>query len=226
MNWYSTKIMLTKSDLEYILLKTKELLPECLTESGFNPTVKEPGHIYGESIEELLAKNLTEKDCKFLAPIKEKDSGKQTRKMEDLLYVKSSIKYLINIKLGYEKGGGQPNMVSFNRLIKSYHSNEIDSYYILIIDVNGKTKDNLVTKEYIFNLFDYLDYVNYNYGTGQIMLKEKQFFADYDSNKYFNNTKKDIMIKLSEIDEEAYLSHMKLKKIQHNKKQEIFNEYR
>ena len=117
-------------------------------------------------------------------------------------------------------------MVSFNRLVKSYHSNKIDSYYILIVDVVGKTKDNLITNEYIFNLLDYLDYVNYNYGTGQIMLKEKQFFADYDSNKCFNNSKKDIMIKLSEIDKEAFLSHMKLKETQHNQKQEVFNEYR
>jgi hypothetical protein len=220
--------MLSKSDLEYILLKTKELLPECLEECGFDPTVKEPGHTYGEAVEELLVNKLVEQDDQFLAPIKKKGkgSGKQTRKMEDLLYTKLLIKYLINIKLGYEKGDGQPNMVSFNRLVKSYHSNKIDSYYILIVNVVGKTKDNLVTNEYIFNLFDYLDYVNYNYGTGQIMLKEKQFFADYDPNKCFNNTKKDIMIKLSEIDKEAFLSHMKLKETQHKHKQEIFNEYR
>ena len=217
--------MLSKSDLEYILLKTKELLPECLTEVGFDPTVKEPGHTYGEAVEELLVNKLVEQDNQFIAPIKKKGSGKQTRKMEDLLYTKLLIKYLINIKLGYEKGNGQPNMVSFNRLVKSYHSNKIDSYYILIVDVVGKTKDNLITNEYIFNLLDYLDYVNYNYGTGQIMLKEKQFFADYDSNKCFNNSKKDIMIKLSEIDKEAFLSHMKLKETQHNQKQEVFNEY-
>lgn len=218
--------MLCKSDLEYILLKTKDLLPECLTEVGFNPTVKEPGHSYGESVEELLVNKLVDQDDQFLSPIKKKGYGKQTRKMEDLLYTKSLIKYLINIKLGYEKGNGQPNMVSFNRLLTSYHFNEIDSYYILIVNVLGKTKDNLTTSEYIFNLFDYLDYVNYNYGTGQIMLKEKSFFADYDSNKYFSNTKKDIMIKLSKIAKEAFLSHMKLKETQHKKKQEIFNEYR
>lgn len=218
--------MISKSDLEYILIKTKELIPECLEECGFDPTVKEPGHSYGESVEELLVKKIVEQDNQFLAPIKKKGSGKQTRKMEDLIFSKNLIKNLINIKLGYEKGDGQPNMVSFNRLVKKYHSKEIDSYYILIIDVSGKTKDSLTTKEYMFNLFDYLDYVNYNYGTGQIMLKEKQFFADYDSNKYFNNNKKDIMIKLSEIDEEAFLSHIKLKQIQHNQKQEVFNEYR
>jgi hypothetical protein len=220
--------MISKSDLDYILSKTKELISECLKEVGFDPTVKEPGHTYGEAVEELLVNKLVEKDDQFLAPIKKKGkgSGKQTRKMEDLIFVKNLIKNLINIKLGYEKGSGQPNMVSFNRLVKQYHSKEIDSYYILIIDVSGKTKDNLTTKEYMFNLFDYLDYVNYNYGTGQIMLKEKQFFAEYDSNKYFNNDKKDIMIKLSEIDKEAFLSHMKLKETQHNQKQEVFNEYR
>jgi hypothetical protein len=218
--------MISKTDLDYILSKTKELIPECLEECGFDPTVKEPGHTYGEAFEELLMQKLVRQDDQFLAPIKKKGSGKQTRKMEDLVFVKNLIKNLINIKFGYEKGKGQPNMVSFNRLINKYHSEEIDSYYILVIATSGKTKDSLTTKEYIFNLLDYLDYVNYNYGTGQIMLKEKQFFADYDSNKYFNNDKKNIMIKLSEIDKEAFRSHMKLKETQHNQKQEIFNEYR
>jgi len=127
--------------------------------------------------------------------------------------------------LGYEKGDGQPNMVSFDRLLKKYSTGEIDSYYILIIDVSGKIKNNLTTNFYFFNLYDYLDYVNYNYGTGQVMLKEKQFFSNYDSNKYFNNSKKNIMRQLKEIDEIAFQSHLQLKQKQHQSRQEIFNEY-
>lgn len=213
--------MISKSDQDYILSLTKELIFSCLDEAGFDPTVKEPGHSYGEKVEEILVNKLVKKDNRFVSPPKKKGGGKQTRKMEDFLFIQD----LVNAKLGYEKGKGQPNMVSFNRLVKKYLSGEIDSYYVLIIDVRGKTKDNLTTQEYLFDLFDYLDYINYNYGTGQVMLKESQFFDDYDSNKYIHKTKKDVVEKLMEIDKQAFQSHMKLKEKQHKEKQELFNEY-
>lgn len=213
--------MIALEHQNYILSLTRELISSCLDESSFDPTVKEPGHSYGEKVEEILVKKLVGIDIRFSSPPKTKGKGKQTRKMEDFLFLKN----LVNAKLGYEKGKGQPNMVSFNRLSKKYLSGEIDSYYILIIDVRGETKDNLTTQEYLFDLFDYLDYVNYNYGTGQIMLKESQFFADYNSNTYIDKTKKEIVEQLMKLDTEAYQSHIKLKKQQHKKKQEEYNEY-
>jgi hypothetical protein len=216
--------MISQQDQKFIISVIESKIEECLIECDFDPTIKEPGHTYGEKVEEKLVEKLvTEYPEKFSFPQKKKGKGKQTRKMEDLIW-KPTADY-INVKLGYEKGGGQPNMVSFTRLLKNYHSGEIDSYYIFIIDVSGKTKESLSTNLYMFNLYDYLDYVNYNYGTGQVMLKEKQFFDDYDSNKYFDNKKADIMLKLKQIDQDAYLSHILLKKDQHEKRQEIFNEY-
>jgi hypothetical protein len=214
--------MISPENQKYILQTVKNLINECLLESGFDPTVKEPGHSYGEKVEEILAEKLCQKDSRFSMPVKIKGKGKQTRQMGDLIWENNN---LINIKLGYEKGDGQPNMVSFNRLLKKFVTNEIDSYYILMIDVSGKIKNNLITNFYFFNLYDYLDYVHYNYGTGQVMLKEKQFFSDYDSNKYFNNSKKDIMRQLKEIDEIAFQSHLQLKQKQHQSRQEIFDEY-
>tara|TARA_R110000868_G_C10897226_1_gene764042 strand:- start:1012 stop:1692 length:681 start_codon:yes stop_codon:yes gene_type:complete len=213
--------MITLEHQNYILSLTRKLISSCLDEAGFDPTVKEPGHSYGEKVEEILVNKFVGIDVRFSSPSKTKGRGKQTRKMEDFLFLQN----LVNVKLGYEKGKGQPNMVSFNRLVKKYLSGEIDSYYVLIIDVRGTTKENLTTQEYLFDLFDYLDYVNYNYGTGQVMLKESQFFADYDSNTYIHKTKKEIVEQLMEIDEKAYQSHIKLKKQQHKKKQEEFNEY-
>lgn len=216
--------MISVQDQKFIISCIDKLISQCLEECDFNPKVKEPGHTYGEKVEEHLANKLVEiYPDKFSMPKKEKGKGKQTRKMEDLIW--KSTNNLINIKLGYEKGNGQPNMVSFNRLYKNYCSDLIDSYWIFIIDVLGKQKDSLTTKTYFFNLYDYLDYVNYNYGTGQVMLKENQFFDSYDSNKYFTNTKKDIILKLKKIDEESFISHMKLKKEQHHQRQEIFNAY-
>jgi hypothetical protein len=216
--------MISIQDQKFIKSVVKKYIQECLIECGFDPTIKEPGHTYGENIEEELVNKLVSKyPDKFSPPIKTKGKGKQTRKMEDLIWIPTND--FINIKLGYEKGGGQPNMVSFTRLLEKYHSGEIDSYYIFIIDVSGKTKQSLTTKLYLFNLYHYLNYLNYNYGTGQVMLKEKQFFSEYDSNKYVDNTKKNIMLQLKEIENDAFISHQKLKEIQHQKRQEIFNDY-
>lgn len=216
--------MISPQDQNFIISVVEKNIQECLTECDFDPTVKEPGHTYGEKVEEKLVDKLVQKyPEKFSHPEKKKGKGKQTRKMEDMIWIPTSA--LINIKLGYEKRQGQPNMVSFTRLMEKFHKEEIDSYYIFIIDVIGKTKTTLRTSLYFFNLYDYLDYVNYNYGTGQIMLKEKQFLDNYDLNKYFDYTKKDIMLKLEEIDRNAYESHRNLKQKQYEKRREIFNGY-
>jgi len=216
--------MISPQDQNFIISVVEKNIQECLTECDFDPTVKEPGHTYGEKVEEKLVDKLVQKyPEKFSHPEKKKGKGKQTRKMEDMIWIPTSA--LINIKLGYEKKQGQPNMVSFTRLMEKFHKEEIDSYYIFIIDVIGKTKTTLRTSLYFFNLYDYLDYVNYNYGTGQVMLKEKQFLDNYDLNKYFDYTKKDIMLKLEEIDRNAYESHRNLKQKQHEKRREIFNDY-
>jgi len=216
--------MISPQDQNFIISVVEKNIQECLTECDFDPTVKEPGHTYGEKVEEKLVDKLVQKyPEKFSHPEKKKGKGKQTRKMEDMIWIPTSA--LINIKLGYEKKQGQPNMVSFTRLMEKFHKEEIDSYYIFIIDVIGKTKTTLRTSLYFFNLYDYLDYVNYNYGTGQVMLKEKQFLDNYDLNKYFDYTKKDIMLKLEEIDRNAYESHRNLKQKQYEKRREIFNDY-
>ena len=216
--------MISPQDQNFIISVVEKNIQECLTECDFDPTVKEPGHTYGEKVEEKLVDKLVQKyPEKFSHPEKKKGKGKQTRKMEDMIWIPTSA--LINIKLGYEKKQGQPNMVSFTRLMEKFHKEEIDSYYIFIIDVIGKTKTTLRTSLYFFNLYDYLDYVNYNYGTGQVMLKEKQFLDNYDLNKYFDHTKKDIMLKLEEIDRNAYESHRNLKQKQYEKRREIFNDY-
>lgn len=213
--------MISKENQDFITRCVEENITSCLEEVDFDPTVKEPGHTYGEAVEEVLANKLIEISSDFSLPTKTKNSGRQTRKMEDIRFMED----LINIKLGYEKGKGQPNMVSFNRLSKNFCNGTIDSYWILVIDVTGKTKEELKTKVYFFNLYDHLDYIHYDYGTGQTMLKEKQFFDAYDVNENYSSTKRDIVLKLKEIDEEAFQSHIKLKQKQHEQKQELFSSY-
>ena len=46
--------MITREDQKYILALTKELLPSVMKEIGFDPTLKEVGHSFGEKLEEEL----------------------------------------------------------------------------------------------------------------------------------------------------------------------------
>jgi len=196
--------MILREDQNYILSLTKELLPSVLKEVGFDPTVKEPGHSYGEKVEETLIDKLIERDDRFTKP-------KTKRAMQDFSWLKD----LLNVKFGYDKKG-QPNMVSFNRLSKRYVNEEIDSYWILSID----GKDNHVC---LFNLYEQLDYTNTNLGTGQVMLSETKFYPNFNQDKDYTIARKDVIMKLKKISQDATESHVKLRLEQEKERQEMFN---
>ena len=50
--------MISKANVDLILSLVKKFLPSVLEEVGFDPTVKEPGHTYGERVEEKLVENI------------------------------------------------------------------------------------------------------------------------------------------------------------------------
>jgi len=196
--------MISKEDREYILSLTKKLLPSVLEEVGFDPTVKEPGHSYGEKVEETLIDKFITIDDRFTKP-------KTKRAMQDFSWIKD----LLNVKFGHDKKG-QPNMVSFNRLSKRYVNKEIDSYWILSID----GKNNHVC---LFNLYEHLDYTNTNLGTGQVMLNETKFYPSFDQDKDYTIVREDVIIKLKKISQDATESHVKLRLEQEKQRQEMFN---
>ena len=196
--------MITSENQTYILTLVKRLLPTILEEVGFDPTVKEVGHSYGEKVEETLVEKLCELDPAFTAP-----EGK--REMQDVSFNDD----LINIKFGFDKTG-QPNMVAFNRLSERYLKGEIDSYYIISID----GKDNKVT---FFDLYQHLPYTNYHVGTGQVMLKERQFFETFDQEKDYSISKISIIHKLRQMKVQSHNDHIKLKEIQLKKSLELFD---
>jgi hypothetical protein len=197
--------MISKTNIDFILGLVKKYLPSVLEEVGFDPNVKEPGHTFGERVEEKLVEKLNIYDNqKFTLP-------KSKRSMQDLNFLKD----IINIKFGYDKNG-QPNMVSFNRLSDKFVNDEIDSYYVISID----GKDNKIC---MFNLYEHLDYTNTNLGTGQTMLKEKKFFEHFDQEKDYTITKKDVILKLKEISKKSHQSHIELREQQEKERQEKFN---
>jgi hypothetical protein len=203
--WVKGTPMISNTNIDFILGLVKKYLPSVLEEVGFDPNVKEPGHTFGERVEEKLVEKLNIYDNqKFTLP-------KSKRSMQDLNFLKD----LINIKFGYDKNG-QPNMVSFNRLSDKFVNDEIDSYYVISID----GKDNKIC---MFNLYEHLDYTNTNLGTGQTMLKEKKFFEHFDQEKDYTITKKDVILKLKEISKKSHQSHIELREQQEKERQEKFN---
>ena len=196
--------MISPNNQTYILTLVKRLLPTILEEVGFDPTVKEVGHSYGEKVEETLVEKLCELDPAFTAP-----EGK--REMQDVSFNDD----LINIKFGFDKKG-QPNMVAFNRLSEKFLKDEIDSYYIISID----GKDKKVT---FFDLYQHLPYTNYNVGTGQVMLKEKSFFESFDQKKDYSISKYTVIQTLRKMKVQSHNDHVKLKEIQLKKSLELFD---
>ena len=203
--------MLTKEERDYVVDLVKELLPSVLDEVGFDPTVKEPGHSYGEKVEEVLANKLIERDSMFALPVTEKGKGKQTRKMQDITFKG----YFVNIKFGYKKNG-QPNMCAFNRLVDKICESELDSYWILSIDAYGN-------KVSLFNLYDQLGFTNTNIGTGQTMLCEKKFYGYFEQHVDYTKSRKDVILQLKQIDEIAVKAHIQLKIKQQQKRFKLYD---
>ena len=196
--------MISPNNQTYILTLVKRLLPTILKEVDFDPTVKEVGHSFGEKVEETLVDKLIEIDPRCVAP-------DTKRAMQDVKFGDD----LINIKFGFDKKG-QPNMVAFNRLSERYLKGEIDSYYIISID----GKDNKVT---FFDLYQHLPYTNYNVGTGQVMLKERQFFETFDQEKDYSISKISIIHTLRQMKVQSHHDHITLKEIQLKKSLELFD---
>ena len=73
------------------------------------------------------------------------------------------------------------------RLFHYLHDDLIDSYYILSVDANGPVYQ-------FFDVYDYLDYTNFNYGTGQLMLCENKMKQVYKFNDEFLLTKTEKII--------------------------------
>ena len=199
--------MLTKENKIYIMELVKKLTPTILEEIHFDPTTKEPGHSYHGPFESKLVEKLLEIDGNFT-------EAAGTRSSDDINYKGN----YINIKFGYKKGG-QPNICSMGRLFKYLHEDNIDSYYILSVDANGPAYQ-------MFDVYDYLNYTNFNYGTGQLMLCEGKMRSVYKFNEELSLTKKEKILKLANMMKEELDRHIDLKRKQQEKIDRIADTYK
>ena len=177
--------MITGEDKVYIMELVEKLTPDILKEISFDPNVKEVGHSFGDRYEDVLVEKLLDIDDDFTEPT-------ETRSSDDLKYKGN----YINIKFGYKKNG-QPNICSMKRLFNYLHDDKIDSYFILSVDADGPVYQ-------FFDVYDYLYYTNFNYGTGQLMLCESKMNKVYKFNDQFSLTKKDKIVVICDMIREKF----------------------
>ena len=68
-------------------------------------------------------------------------------------------------------------MVSMHKLLNAILSNSIDSYYLLMVKIKEKSVTDKTSASIIFvDMLNIIDYITYDAGPGQIMLKAKAFF--------------------------------------------------
>jgi hypothetical protein len=190
-------------NLSTIKSDVSNLLNEVLVDIHFDPTVKEVGHAFADRFESTLAKKLMIKSSKYSKPhsLKHRDPAD---------WFSDSIP--TNCKFGYNKKG-QPNLISFNRFFNGIISGELEEY--IIVSVDAKTRDVKV-----FRLIDWLHCVNYNTGTGQLMLKESVLNKVYDESKP-KVTRFDAIKMLIDIDAKACDDHIELKLKQHSERAQL-----
>ena len=201
--------MITNEEKKYIMKLVEELTPSILEKINFDPTIKEPGHSFHGPFEDLVVKKLLELDSDFSEPTADRSS-------DDIKYKGD----YINVKFGYDKNG-QPNICSMHRLFKYYHEGTIDSYYILSVDAKGPIY-------HFFDVYDYLNFTNFNYGTGQLMLSESKLKENYSFNEMITNplSKSEKIFKMGHMMKDAFLTHISLKEKQQERIDNIVNGYR
>ena len=138
---------------------------------------KEIGHKIADLVDEkttalLTLNHLTRHQCD--------DCGrKRARSMGDLWLMDGDTYHPINVKTGIVGSEGQPNLVSLKKVLSAIMARQIDSYYLLIVKMEIAPK-GITSSVFFFDMLDWLDYVTFDSGPGQMMLRAVKFFDKYD----------------------------------------------
>ena len=101
--------------------------------------------------------------------------------MGDVWLLDEDIYHPINVKTGLVGSEGQPNLVSLKKVLSAITARQIDSYYLLMVKLAIQDDGGNIGPSVVFtDMLDWLDYVTFDSGPGQMMLKAKVFFSAYD----------------------------------------------
>lgn len=140
---------------------------------------KETGHRIADYVDDrtcaLLKVNF---DTRY-----EGDSKGRVRKrsMGDIWVRSQGIYNPVNVKSGLQGMRGQPNVVSMQKLLDYILNRRIDSYYLLIVKFDLSA--NISHKSYFIDMLDWIDFVTYDAGPGQIMLREQDLYDELDAER-------------------------------------------
>lgn len=184
--------MISKKDLDSIESLTRAFWEARVATEEFHNLFrgKEIGHRIADYVDENTTAML-EKSFDVLHEVDAKGK-KRSRSMGDVWVKSNGIYNPVNVKAGEADMNGQPNMVSLTKLIEAILHGEVDSYYLLIVKmdrVEKTTKAGMATKAlitphvYLVDMLDYLNFITFDSGPGQAMLKERQFYEAYKTGK-------------------------------------------
>lgn len=138
-------------------------------------TGKESGHRIADYVDDKTTSFI---HAHYEAAFERDGGGEITkRSMGDLWLKESGVYHPVNIKTGMSNSGS-PNMVALRKLLKCLLQNQIDSYYLLM--VKFVSHGGGAPAIYFVDMLDYLDYLSFDSGPGQIMLKSEAFFGGFE----------------------------------------------
>ena len=162
---------------------------------------KEIGHSIASEIDNKTAQVLKDAGHPIVYEVDDKTGAKKARSFGDSWIRDGDYVNPINVKTGVmnsssSNSGGNSNMASMMRLKDAYLSGEIDSYYLAITKFDVDDDQNIRPQVFFVDALNYLDHMNYNMGTGQIMMKEKELYEAIEADPTRTLTRKEKVEKL------------------------------
>ncbi len=180
--------MIDKNVLLEMRQQVEDFWNQEVKEQWFQDSIrgKEFGHSIANRVDEKTATLLKSKYNNDIKYEHTKGRKKRPRSMGDV-WIEfdnngTKISHPINVKTGEADKKGRPNMVAMSKLLNALLKCKIDSYYLMVIKFVLPVAPGVrvVPKVYLVDMLDYLDCIHFDSGTGQIMMKESDFYVAVD----------------------------------------------
>lgn len=166
--------MLTDQDQERMLEVTEEAWRGHCAGPVFQSMFrgKERGHRVADFVEEKTVECL---EATFDVKHEVVGEERRARGMGDAWVHSQGIYNPVNVKAGVHGIGGQPNMVSLSKLTVALLEHWIDSYYLLLVKFSDDDPPSPSVQ--LVDILHHLDFLHFDSGTGQLMLRADRFAA-------------------------------------------------
>lgn len=159
---------------------------------------KEIGHTISSDIDTKTSQVLKDAGHPIVYEVDQKTNAKKARSFGDIWIRDGNYVNPINVKTGVVSSDsyGNSNMVSMSRLKDAYLSNEISAYYLAIVKFDVSEDETITPQVFFVDALNFVDHLNYNMGTGQIMMKEKELYTAIEENPTKTLTREEKITKL------------------------------